>query len=226
MFDIIIFATIAVLIFFKLFSEFGKKSESDRVRERIVNSFPKPFNRKKKSKIIDVTGTVRERKENETLFDIKKLKLSKDLEEKILGSEILKIINFVDFIERAEEGMDLAVDAFSRKDKKVLSLLLAKSIFSKFQKEIDAFKKKKQTIKSSIVSVLDKKIVDVSHNSKFVYIDVKFKTEQINFLMDENKKLIEGDKNKIEVVEEIWTFRREAKPKYPGWQITGILSVD
>jgi len=231
--DIIIFAIISVIIFLKLRKEFGKTSDDDKTREKIINVLAEDQKENGNKQIIDITAQVQKKKEEpkkDNSFYSQNLKiLHQELKKKVENDnkikDILKDLDLVQFLKGADNALEITIEAFSKKDLETLKSLLSKNLYLEFKKELDSAEKKKQNIKSSVIAVIKKSIADIRVKPKFVYIDVKFKTEQINFIEDEQNNIVAGNKNKIAIIEEIWSFKKESNPKIINWQIIGITDV-
>lgn len=231
-FDTIIFAVITVVVFLKLKKEFGKISGDDEARKKIIDIL-KEQKKDSNNKVIDITPQIKanrkEQKKDGSFYSGNLKILEKTVKEKIeKDSKIKSVLKDLDlslFLRGADNALEISIEAFSKKDLETLKMLLSKNLYSEFKKELDSAKDKKQEIKSSIISVIKKRISSVEVKNKFVYIDVKFKTEQINFIEDEDKKVVSGDKNKIEIIEEIWSFKKDINPKNINWKIIGITDV-
>jgi len=235
-FDTIIFAVITVVVFLKLRKEFGKISSDDKSREEIINSLLNKQKKGKKGEIIDITPQIKKQKEGRgeqkkdesvyvTNLEILNKKMKGDVEKDEKLKKVLKNLDLSLFLRGSDNALEMTMDAFSKKDVDTLKALLSKNLFEEFKKQLDSVEKKKQSIKSSIIAVLEQEIVDIKIKSKFIHIDVKFKTEQINFIEDDKEKVVSGDKNKIEIIEEIWSFKKDLNSKDNNWQIIGIVDV-
>jgi predicted lipid-binding transport protein (Tim44 family) len=226
--DIIILILITVFIFKKLTSEFGKISEDDKDRKKVIEELLKKQKEAENNKIVDITPQIKTHMDK-SLYS-KNLKLiNKSLKNKIEKNSKLKKalekLNLDLFLKGSDNAIEMTIEAFSKKNTETLKMLLSKNLYLEFKKQLDSAEKKKQNIKSSIISLINQEIINIELKNKFIYIDVKFKTEQINFIEDNKGNIISGDKNNIEIIEEIWSFKKDINSKDINWKIIGIEDV-
>jgi predicted lipid-binding transport protein (Tim44 family) len=54
----------------------------------------------------------------------------------------------------------------------------------------------------------------------FGLITVKFSSEQINFLTNMSGKVIEGSKEEVNDVTDVWTFKKDTQSNNPNWFVS------
>jgi hypothetical protein len=236
-FTTIIFVVITIVIFLKLKKEFGKTSHEDQEREEVINTVLKGQKQRNANKIIDIMPLIQrktaldqkeEKKDDD--FYVKnlellnnKLKIKVEKDEKF--KKILSLMDLSLFLQEADSAVEEVINVFSKNDLETLKKILSKNLYLEFEKTLDLTKNKKQHIRSSIISVIKKEILNMEIKAKLFYVDVMFETEQINFIEDEKGKIISGNKDKIEIIKEVWSFKREMSAKNINWQIIGIVDV-
>jgi len=73
-----------------------------------------------------------------------------------------------------------------------------------------------------LVSIRETKIIDVIKNNSVFDIKVMFNTEQIEYVTDSNNEVIDGNKNDVISINEVWTFTHNFKEKNSTWFVTKI----
>jgi predicted lipid-binding transport protein (Tim44 family) len=57
-------------------------------------------------------------------------------------------------------------------------------------------------------------------------VSVRFQSEQVNIVKDRDGKVIEGDRDHVESVTDIWTFARDTGSSDPNWTLVSTSSVE
>lgn len=230
--DIIFFAAVAVYIFLKLRGQFGKVDE-DQKRDAIKRFLKEQA---------DVTSHKAKNDANSKDLDGKKLEPAIVQDESIQeDSEILDGVDdkvqksFIsvleksnvsasNFINGSKAAFEMIINAFSSCDKETLESLLSKDLFKKFEAAIDERIRLNQVLNVSIISI-DKAIVKSAKVVKDkAIICVNLISKQISYTVDEKEKIIDGCKDDINEISDIWTFSRDIKSKNPNWTITSTKS--
>ena len=98
--------------------------------------------------------------------------------------------------------------------KKFFSTELAESICKTFENN--------ETSNIILVSYKDVKITDIFKKNNIFSIKIMFNMEQINYTTDKNNNIIDGSKNEIINVKEVWTFVHDFSKKNNVWLISNI----
>lgn len=77
--------------------------------------------------------------------------------------------------------------------------------------------RKEQTLDTEIVRFKDIVIKDVNVENKFASIIIEFISEQTTVLKDSNGKIIKGDDNYLETINDVWVFARNYNVKNSKW---------
>jgi predicted lipid-binding transport protein (Tim44 family) len=127
------------------------------------------------------------------------------------------------FLKSMEIAVTLIIDSFNSKNLENLENFCSKEMFNIFKQNIESSSKRKENYKTVIVRILDKQIVDkqLSSPSRANYVSIKLKTEQINYVEDENNNVTQGSKDIVKTVEEIWTFGLLDQKEFL-WELTSI----
>ena len=100
--------------------------------------------------------------------------------------------------------------------------LLSKNIFNDFDAQIKKRIQKSQDLDITIIGIKEAEIVSANLRSSNASISVKFSSEQVHILRDQEGKIIEGDSNQILTINEDWTFSKNMKNKDPNWALEKI----
>jgi len=228
MIDIIFFAVIAILIFYKLNSHLGKIDEQER--ENIINraksscnnftnscntASSQPIQKIKPEEIKLVgQGSTEENAKNLLLVNLAE-------EEKNHLLEALKASNteFNIFIEEIKSSFAKIVESFAKSDLKSLKELTSGLIFNNFERAIILRQNSKKTLNSRIIAIDKVDIIKVGKKDDDLSVAIKFASRQINFIMDENNKVIDGAESQIINLIDNWAFAKNTKLNNSAWQL-------
>lgn len=218
----IIILLIAVIFVYKLlFSNFGLTSDEEkRKQNNVANNFIKnvtntePNNNSKK---VIVFGDIEEFNKIYKNY-INRVSKQKTLQDKDEFDENK-------FLKSAEKVVGMVMDAFSEKRLDVLEKMLTTDLFQIFKKKIE--NSVDIIYKSVIVAVTDKKIESKILDKKNKEITVRINTDQINYIENTQGEIINGSKDKIVKVEELWTFVKEQTKNQENdvWLLKSINNV-
>lgn len=218
----IIILLIAVIFVYKLlFSNFGLTSDEEkRKQNNVANNFIKnvtntePNNNSKK---VIVFGDIEEFNKIYKNY-INRVSKQKTLQDKDEFDENK-------FLKSAEKVAGMVIDAFSEKRLDVLEKMLTTDLFQIFKKKIE--NSVDIIYKSVIVAVTDKKIESKILDKKNKEITVRINTDQINYIENTQGEIINGSKDKIVKVEELWTFVKDQtkNQENDAWLLKSINNV-
>ncbi len=199
MLDLIILLGIAVFIFVKLFDSLGfhnKKQERNKNADYFLERLKKDIEDEQKgSADIEIASAL----------------------EASLSQEIRNVMDKVrkyessftadKFIDGANKAFLMILKAFADCDKGTLKLLLSKSVYSAFEKDIESrlVTKKKMTtaVISSTVSIKNASIEESN-----VMIEVNIHSEQISFVKDDLGNVVIGSESVTKTKVDVWTFSK------------------
>lgn len=218
----IIILLIAVIFVYKLlFSNFGLTSDEEkRKQNNVANNFIKnvtntePNNNSKK---VIVFGDIEEFNKIYKNY-INRVSKQKTLQDKDEFDENK-------FLKSAEKVVGMVMDAFSEKRLDVLEKILTTDLFQIFKKKIE--NSVDIIYKSVIVAVTDKKIESKILDKKNKEITIRINTDQINYIENTQGEIINGSKDKIVKVEELWTFVKDQTKNQENdvWLLKSINNV-
>jgi len=225
MIDILFFLFITAFFIYKLKNNFGKRvdDEADR-RKSIEEFFRQKYSTTKggptdMENIIDITD--RKPKDMEV-----KLNLDFKIPDNVKTALISVGFDQENFLKGVESDVEMVNDAFSDKDVDTLKSLLSNDMFNDFKTKIDNLNANNKILKSSLISIQSKKIEGISMKDNEIFIDVLLRMEQINYIENSDKQVVMGDKKRIDIVNEKWTFKRAIKSKANFWIVSGISNIE
>lgn len=130
------------------------------------------------------------------------------------------------FLGGARSAYEYIVTAFAAGDRKTLKNLLSQDVFEGFEGAIKEREGRKETIDFSFVGINKANIVSADLVGPMARIQVDFKSELIQAIMDEEGRVVDGDPNAIDEVRDIWTFERDTSSDDPNWRLVATETPD
>ncbi|GDX36480.1 hypothetical protein LBMAG18_09910 [Alphaproteobacteria bacterium] len=223
--DILIFAIIAFVIFYKLNKQLGKIDEEEKknIEEKVslmrrmqeellknVNNTNNPNNCEsdKMPKLVGQSSTIAgleniDPATKQNLEDIfNKCNISYDF-----------------FIAGAKSAFEMVLKAFANSDSETLKMLLAEKIYQGFDKAITQRGFDQQKLVTNLIAIESTQIISAMTLENNASIVVKFISKQINYLTDKDEKIVVGKKDEINEITDIWTFKKDLTILNPNWTI-------
>ncbi len=218
--DILFFAAIALFIFFKLREQLGKISdeEKNKISEKIKAN---------QTKIIEIQKQI-----EAAVTQVDEQNKPSALSEKILSEtsvnlqpqliEILQKCNISAefFINGVKSAFEMIIKAFAAKDLDTLKSLLSEKIYAGFEGEINKRNAAEKNLQSSIISIDKTEIISASIIDNNALITVKITSKQINYFTDKDGAVIEGRKDEITELSDVWTFKKDLTSPNPNWSVS------
>src|SRR3989338_2212583 len=204
--DIIFFAAIAFFIFLKLRDQLGKISDEEK--EQIAKKRQEQLAKLQKQivkQIETAVGTAIQDEESDAILKNLNEKTKKSLEEIFQSCKISAEF----FLNGAKSAFEMVIKAFASHDLETLNFLLSDKISENFKNIIEERKKQEKTLKSEIIAIEKAEILSASIEGNKAFITVKFISKQINYFTDKNGAVIEGTKEQINELQDVWTFKKD-----------------
>lgn len=126
------------------------------------------------------------------------------------------------FLKGAQAAYEIIVNAFAAADKKTLKDLTSPEVYKSFVNVLDDRKNKKFINQFTFIGIKKTKIENVDKKDNFYTVKVRFVSEIISCVKDENNNIIEGSPEEIQSVNDIWSFSRDFNSEDPTWHLTEI----
>ena len=127
------------------------------------------------------------------------------------------------FIGNAKEAYKIILDAYANGDTRTLSELVNIEMMRKFAYSISIREDKKHKHTLTIIKSEQPSIEKISVTDDIIAeIEVRFVSEVINFVSDNDDKCISGHQSKVQKLDQIWTFSRNLRSADPTWTLIGM----
>jgi len=145
-------------------------------------------------------------------------KINKDV---VISTEANQF-NETSFLKGAQAAYEMIVNAFANGDKKILKELTDPEIYKNFISVIDDRQLKKIKNEFTFIGIKKAKIEEIKNQETLYQVKVRFISEIISSTKDEVGKIINGNNNEIQTVNDVWVFRKDLNSDDPTWYLTEI----
>lgn len=246
--DIIFFAALAFFIFFKLNKQLGKVDDEERKkiaekliqkRKEFLDLYNKATAMQKQAKTQQmkvVSGHNTKDEEDEENEETKKLVAKNAAEEDIIGSlsddnrktffEIMHSCKITTefFINGAKSAFEMILKSFANEDLETLKFLLAEKIYQGFKAALDQRRSQEKNLITNLISIEKVQIISVLKVGNIASIAVRLTSQQINYLTNKNGQVVEGRKDEILQLTDVWTFKKDLTSQNPNWLVSATSS--
>lgn len=220
--DIIFFAAVSIFIFLKLRSELGKISDEEKTkitekikadREKIIAI---------QSQITEATSKIIEQSlEQQNQANEKVLSnLAEPIKQTLI--QILQRCNITAefFINGTKSCFEMIIKAFATKDLETLKFLLSDKIYAGFESAISKRDAEEKNLCSNLIAIEKTEIINAAIVENQALVTVKFTSKQINYFTNKADQIIEGRKDEIAEMHDIWTFKKDLNSTNPNWVVS------
>gem|GEM_PF-23518 len=123
------------------------------------------------------------------------------------------------FTDGARGAYEMIVDAFAKGDRDALRPLLNDQVYENFVGAIDDREDKGETLETMVVAINAAEIVDAELKDKVAEITIKFVSEMVSAVRDEDGEMLPDQPTGTREVTDIWTFARDTRNRDPNWQL-------
>jgi predicted lipid-binding transport protein (Tim44 family) len=244
-YDLIIFAAIAVVLAWKLYSVLGRRTGN----ERSVDPFATPPNQpgangpKPLGKPGDAParqGTPAERQpDNVTPLPEERQMARREQRqfEAIISQAPESARKGLDAIRSADPDFDpvaflagskiafeMILHAFTAGDAAALKPLLAPDVLQNFSAAISQRQRDKLAVKFTLVGITGVELLDAELKGPDARIKLRFNSEQVNVTQDTEGRIVDGHPNEVASITDIWTFSRPVTSRDPNWVLIAVDS--
>lgn len=130
------------------------------------------------------------------------------------------------FLEGAAKAFEMIVAAYARHDADTLKPLLSADVYARFAAAIQDREDRGESMETELVVLKPPKLESVDVREGRAFVEVRFQSEQVNLVKDKSGAVIEGDRDHVDSVTDVWTFARELGASDPNWVLVATRSID
>lgn len=219
MWDVLIFAGVAIFLIFKLGSVLGKRTGKERPPSDVF----RPAETQGDGNVVSLPG-----RQDKPSVDAP----AAQHDDTPLGRGLAAIsaadpdFDGEQFLEGARGAFEMVLNAFASGDGKTLKMLLSDEVYQSFAAAIREREKAGEKLEETLVGIDEARLVEARMDGRTAYVAVEFRSKQITALVDADGKVIEGDPNAIVDVVDIWTFARDTRDRDPNWALVETRSPE
>jgi predicted lipid-binding transport protein (Tim44 family) len=130
------------------------------------------------------------------------------------------------FLEGAAKAFEMIVMAYAKHDTDTLKPLLSADVYARFAAAIQEREERGETMETELVVLKPPRLDQVDVRDTIATLDVRFQSEQVNVVKDKSGTVIDGDREHVDSVTDIWSFSRDLSSSDPNWILVSTRSVD
>lgn len=123
------------------------------------------------------------------------------------------------FLSGAKIAYEMIVTGFADGDKRALKGLLSREVYDNFASVIDDRTKNGEKIQATFVGIENAKIVGAELVRDEAQITLSFVSQMISATLNDAEEVIEGDREEVAEIKDVWTFARPVKSRDPNWKL-------
>jgi predicted lipid-binding transport protein (Tim44 family) len=222
--DIILFAMIAAFLILRLRSVLGRHKDSgepkkNNERESFSENSPKNNANENVISLSSAKSGIERGEETAPL--------QTELDAGI--SKIQSVANDFDsaeFLTGAQAAFEMIIQGFADGNTDILKTLLNDEVYNNFLVAIRSREAENQSLENTLIRIASCEIIEASLEDTFANITIKLVSEQINIIVDQDGNVVNGDRDKIATITDIWTFARDTSLQDLNWMLIATRSLD
>ena len=220
--DIIILAMAAGFIILRLRSVLGRRTGHEPTPESREDAFARnPDN------VVPLPVPLVRRSRESVLMDIEPAYQGTPLEAGLVQIKMADhSFSASAFLEGAAKAFEMIVTAYAKHDTDTLKPLLSADVYSRFAATIQEREERGETMETELVVLKPPRLESVEVRDNRAVIDVRFQSEQVNVVKDKTGAIIEGDREHVDSVTDVWTFARDLTATDPNWALIATRSIE
>ena len=211
--DILIFAILAAVIFFKLFNVLGRRTGHEQPPPAPMTS-PVADN--------DVQNTVLKfKREEDDHADEDADPLKRGLNRIRLAD---RNFDLEQFLSGARHVFGVILDSFHKGDLDPVGQFLDEEVHQSFSHALADRDSDGMRRQIELVAINGCEAIEAEMADRHARITVRFESEQIDVVKDGEDRIIAGDPSRTIEVTDIWTFSRDTGSRDPNWLLVATRS--
>lgn len=224
--DIIILAMVAGFIVLRLRSVLGRRTGHEPTRDPRPEEGYARGTANSPDNVVTIPGAA-QRRNRENALDIEPAYQGTPMEAGLVQIKMADPSFSVSrFSEGAAKAFELIVNAYARGDTDTLKPLLSPEVYGQFANAIQDREQRGETMETELVVLKPPKVEAISVEGTRASIDVRFQSEQVNVIKNSAGEIVDGDREHVDSVTDVWTFARDLSSRDPNWVLVATRSVE
>lgn len=220
LFEIILIATVAAVILFRLYTVLGRRTGNERP--------PEDFSERRAEPAIPRETSVETAHDAGDAAPVAPAPIARPTDAVVSG---LFDISLADrsfdkdkFLVGARAAYEMIETAFFAGDRIGLKPLLDAPVYAAFEAAIGAREAAGRKCAFTFIGYRDVKIVGAVLKNTTAEVAVRFDAQFISAVLDAAGTVVEGDEKTVQHVCDVWTFRRDIHARNPNWTLIATAS--
>lgn len=224
--DIIILAMVAGFIVLRLRSVLGRRTGHEPTRDARPDEGFAPGSPDTPDNVVTLPNSGHRRTREGTL-DIEPAYQGTPMEAGLVQIKMADPSFTVDhFLEGSAKAFEMIVAAYAGHDADTLKPLLSPDVYARFASAIQEREERGETMETELVILKPPKAEAIIVDGTRASIDVRFQSEQVNVIKNRAGEIIDGDREHVDSVTDVWTFARDLSSRDPNWALVATRSVE
>jgi len=222
LFQILIFAGIAAVVFFRLFTVLGRKTGNERPAPPLVRA-PEATDK------ADSSDNVLELPRRDAPEATALPAWGKDGP---LGAGLTQIrladpeFDLDSFLAGARAAFEMIIEAFHKGELEKVRSWLAPDVYRSFAAAVAERTGTNERTETELIAVNGCEATEAAMDGRTARVTVKFLSEQTEVVKDSEGRIVAGDLTRPEEVVDLWSFARDTRSRDPNWQLVATRSPD
>ncbi|MBT6511016.1 MAG: Tim44/TimA family putative adaptor protein [Alphaproteobacteria bacterium] len=214
--DILIFAVVAGVIFFKLFSVLGRKTGHEQ---------PPPM------PMADAAGLA---DDHDNIVPLHRDEAGEDdylagLDDSLMAgfTQIREADGNFDpeqFLAGARAAFEMILDAFHKAELEKVRPFLDSAVYRSFATALEERDVGDTRRLIELVAINRCEPIEAEMKGREAHITIRFESDQTDVVKDSEDRIVAGDPSSAVEVTDIWTFARDTRARDPNWQLVATRS--
>ncbi len=130
------------------------------------------------------------------------------------------------FLSGAAKAFELIVAAYAKHDIDTLKPLLSADVFARFAAAIQEREERGETMETELVVLKPPRLEKIEVLENRAVVDVRFQSEQVNIIKDKSGAVVDGDRDHVDSVTDVWSFAHDLGSADPNWALVATRSIE
>lgn len=126
------------------------------------------------------------------------------------------------FVDGAKGAYSLIIEAYALGNRDQLKSLLTPSVYAVYDQAISEREAQNLTQITDLARLKSAEITDAALEGSVAKVSVQFEAEQSSALVDGDGEVVQGDKDVLASISEVWTFERDLKSGEDDWYLSDV----
>jgi predicted lipid-binding transport protein (Tim44 family) len=128
-------------------------------------------------------------------------------------------LDLASFVAGAKTAYEMIIIAFAAGNRETLRSLLAGDVYESFVTAITQRENRHETMDTTLVSIDSLAFDDAALRGRSAQLTARFAAKLVTATHDQSGNMVEGNRDKVVDMVDIWTFARDVDSRDPNWKL-------